>query len=109
VLPLRDLGLATGKRLLTGKSKRLPLVREAITLLAGEPRRRWINRRPSLKSPEVTPAPLDRRTPAADLVAPAGPVTDTGNDTANGTVSDTVSGPVSDTVPEAGAVRNGSR
>ncbi|GAB3441993.1 NAD(P)/FAD-dependent oxidoreductase [Actinophytocola sediminis] len=70
VLPLRDLGLATGKRLLNGRSKRLPLVREAITLLAGEPRRRWINRRPSLKSPEVTPAPLDRRRPPEDT-APA--------------------------------------
>ncbi|OLF17590.1 NAD(P)/FAD-dependent oxidoreductase [Actinophytocola xanthii] len=108
VLPLRDLGLATGKRLLTGKSKRLPLVREAITLLAGEPRRRWINRRPSLKSPEVTPAPLDRRRPE-DLVAPAGPAGDARE--SDGDTSSTVEtvGTVNGSVSEAGAVQNGSR
>ena len=103
VLPLRDLGRATGKRLLTGKSKRLPLVREAITLLAGEPRRRWINRRPSLKSPEVTPAPLDRRKPAADPVPPATtPVT---------VVKDAVTEvkPGNDAGTEAEAVNNGTR
>lgn len=68
VLPLRDVGLATGKMLLSGKSKRLPLVREAITLLAKEPRRRWINRRPSLSSSDTTPAPMDRG--AASSAAP---------------------------------------
>lgn len=71
VLPLRDVARSTGAMLLKGKAKRLPLVREAITLLAGEPRRRWINRRPALRSPEVTPAPLDRRTPAEDAVPSA--------------------------------------
>lgn len=100
VLPLRDVARSTGAMLLKGKAKRLPLVREAITLLAGEPRRRWINRRPALKSPEVTPAPLDRRKPAEDAVPPAKAVN---------VVESTVPVPVDDVVPLGKAVNDGTR
>lgn len=60
VFPLRDVGLATGRMLLSGEAKRLPLIREAVSLLAREPRRRWINRRPDLAASDVTVAPTDR-------------------------------------------------
>ncbi|HTZ44773.1 MAG TPA: NAD(P)/FAD-dependent oxidoreductase [Jatrophihabitans sp.] len=60
VFPLRDVGLATGRMLLRGEHKRLPLMREAVTLLAREPRRRWINKRPALAASEVVAAPADR-------------------------------------------------
>ncbi|HEY3478799.1 MAG TPA: hypothetical protein VGL02_07855, partial [Streptomyces sp.] len=42
------------------KHKRMPLVRETVKLLAREPRRRWINRHPSLAATELTAAPPDR-------------------------------------------------
>lgn len=60
VFPLSDLGMATGRLLLTGRCNRTRLVREAVTLLAGERRRRWINRRPDLAAVDATPAPADR-------------------------------------------------
>jgi flavin-dependent dehydrogenase len=93
VLPLRDVARSTGKMLLKGKAKRLPLVREAITLLAGEPRRRWINRRPALQSPEVTPAPLDRRTKPVEATVES-PVESSGESTVKSTVGNGAVDPV---------------
>jgi 2-polyprenyl-6-methoxyphenol hydroxylase-like FAD-dependent oxidoreductase len=61
VFPLTDMAAITGRMLLDGKQKRLPLVRETIKLLAREPRRRWINRHPSMAATELTAAPPDRR------------------------------------------------
>lgn len=123
VLPLRDLGLATGKRLLNGRSKRLPLVREAISLLSAEPRRRWINRWPSLKSPEVTPAPLDRRTkpvdgdakvesepaPTADAITEAVTQAKPVGETVAATKAVKASKAVTEAVTEGKAASNGTR
>jgi flavin-dependent dehydrogenase len=75
VFPLRDVGMATGRLLLSGQARRAPLVKEAVTLLAREPRRRWINRHPDLASSDVTAAPVDRLravdATAADRSAPS--------------------------------------
>ncbi len=60
VFPLRDVGVATGRLLLSGRCKRAPLVKEAVTLLAREPRRRWINRHPDLAASDITAAPANR-------------------------------------------------
>jgi flavin-dependent dehydrogenase len=75
VFPLRDVGLATGRLLRSGTCKRAPLVKEAITLLAREPRRRWINRHPDLASSDLTVAPADRLR-ATNGPASDGPATD---------------------------------
>jgi hypothetical protein len=72
VFPLRDMGLATGRMLLSGRAKRAPLVKEAARLLAREPRRRWINRHPDLAASDTRAAPADRQ-PAPAGPAPAGP------------------------------------
>jgi flavin-dependent dehydrogenase len=65
VFPLRDVGMATGRLLLSGQVRRVPLVREAVSLLAREPRRRWINRRPDLAASDTTAAPAVRPPAAA--------------------------------------------
>jgi flavin-dependent dehydrogenase len=70
VFPLRDVGLATGRLFRDGTFKRGPFLREAITLLAREPRRRWINRHPHLAPADLTAAPPCR--PRA--VSPVSPV-----------------------------------
>lgn len=79
VFPLRDMGLATGRRLLSGRARRAPLVQEAVRLLAREPRRRWINRHPDLAASDTRAAPADRRLatagPATGEPATAGPAT----------------------------------
>ncbi|MFI5797423.1 NAD(P)/FAD-dependent oxidoreductase [Streptomyces sp. NPDC051677] len=62
VFPLRDMGLATARRLVAGTQPRGPLLKETLGLLAREPRRRWINRRPALASSDLT-APPAARTP----------------------------------------------
>lgn len=68
VFPLRDMAVATGRRLRSGGPGRGALVREAVSLLAREPRRRWINRRPALASSDLTAAPA-RRTRSAEQPA----------------------------------------
>jgi flavin-dependent dehydrogenase len=83
VFPLRDVGLATGRLLRNGTLKRGPLLREAISLLALEPRRRWINRHPDLAATDITPAPPDRLSAVRGLGAGPGPVPAARND-ANG-------------------------
>ncbi|HST65096.1 MAG TPA: NAD(P)/FAD-dependent oxidoreductase [Mycobacteriales bacterium] len=60
VFPLTEVAATTGRMVLTGGTKRVPLVREAITLLAREPRRRWVRRRPALAPTDLTAAPSDR-------------------------------------------------
>jgi 2-polyprenyl-6-methoxyphenol hydroxylase-like FAD-dependent oxidoreductase len=62
VFPLREMGLATARRLVAGTQPRGPLLKEALGLLAREPRRRWINRHPALASSDLT-APPAARTP----------------------------------------------
>ncbi|MFJ4187293.1 NAD(P)/FAD-dependent oxidoreductase [Kitasatospora sp. NPDC089509] len=80
VFPLRDLGVATGRLLLSGRAPRGPLIGQTARLLAREPRRRWINRHPALASSDLTsapraergqPAPTDDRT-TGPSPAPAG-------------------------------------
>jgi hypothetical protein len=66
VLSPREVGAATGRMLLSGRTSRARLVREAVTLLASEPRRRWINRHPHLAPLELTAAPRDRSREAPD-------------------------------------------
>ncbi|MEU6853964.1 NAD(P)/FAD-dependent oxidoreductase [Actinacidiphila alni] len=74
VFPLTDMAGITAKMLLSGKHKRLPLIRETVKLLAREPRRRWINRHPQLVSSDVTAAPPVRVRPVpAPVTAPAAP------------------------------------
>ncbi len=68
VLSLRRLGAATGRMLLSGRCERRTLVREAATLLAREPCRRWINRHPAYVS-EDSP----RRASAWAAAVPVGP------------------------------------
>ncbi|MFJ5609338.1 NAD(P)/FAD-dependent oxidoreductase [Streptomyces sp. NPDC093221] len=90
VFPLTDMAVITGRMMLSGKHKRLPLVRETVKLLAREPRRRWINRHPQLVSSDVTAAPPVRVRPvpsaAADpLPAPAPQNGSNGSAGANGT------------------------
>jgi flavin-dependent dehydrogenase len=83
VFPMRDVGLATGRLLRDGTLKRGPLIREALTLLAREPRRRWINRHPDFAATDLTPAPPDRLRAAGGPGTGPGPVTGA-HDDANG-------------------------
>ncbi|MEU6390516.1 FAD-dependent monooxygenase [Streptomyces sp. NPDC046939] len=62
VFPLRDMGLATARRLVSGAQPRGPLLKETLALLAREPRRRWINRHPAYATSDLT-APPAARTP----------------------------------------------
>jgi flavin-dependent dehydrogenase len=67
VFPVRDVGRATARVLRDRTVKPRPLLKEAVTLLGREARRRWLNRRPDLAATDLTPAPPDR------LRAPGGP------------------------------------
>lgn len=60
VFPLTQVAAATGRMLLTSGTRRVPLIREAITLVAREPKRRWVRRRPILEPTDLTAAPADR-------------------------------------------------
>jgi flavin-dependent dehydrogenase len=76
VFPMADMGAATARLLRSGKVRRGPLVREVVTLLAREPRRRWINRHPALAPTDLTPAPADKVRPVAVPAAAPGPTPD---------------------------------
>jgi 2-polyprenyl-6-methoxyphenol hydroxylase-like FAD-dependent oxidoreductase len=60
VFPLRDVGVATGRLLVTGGANRGTLLKQAVTLLAREPRRRFVRRYRPLASTDLTAAPPDR-------------------------------------------------
>ncbi|MBC3842806.1 NAD(P)/FAD-dependent oxidoreductase [Streptacidiphilus sp. 4-A2] len=96
VFPMRDMGLSTGRLLLSGKARRLPLVRETITLLAREPRRRWINRHPD-PPPRTSPPPVDRLRPVGTVTAPPEPALVTEEP-----VMGPATGPVTEPVDAAG-------
>jgi flavin-dependent dehydrogenase len=114
VFPLTEVAAVTGRMVLTPGTKRVALVREAVTLLAREPRRRWVRRRPILESTDLTAAPADRLradpdagdglpVPApngAAISAASGNTAATSGGIANGA---TTSGPVAN-----GAVANGA-
>ena len=70
-MPLRELGAATAQ-LLRSKRGRARLVAEGAALLAREPRRRWMNRRPDFDSSDITAAPVDtvRTVERADTPSP---------------------------------------
>jgi flavin-dependent dehydrogenase len=72
VFPLRDMGAATRRLLVSGRHKRGPVLTETIKLLASEPRRRWINRHPALIHPDLTAAPPER--PAGGEAVTAEPI-----------------------------------
>jgi flavin-dependent dehydrogenase len=63
VFPLRTMGMMTGRQLVSGAQKRVPLVRDTVTLLGREARRRWINRRPAYASSDLAAAPAERMRP----------------------------------------------
>jgi 2-polyprenyl-6-methoxyphenol hydroxylase-like FAD-dependent oxidoreductase len=69
VFPLTSLGRATAATLLRGDSRRIPVVRETVSLLARERRRRWIRRSPVLSPPDLTAAP-GRPDPGLTVEAP---------------------------------------
>jgi len=69
VFPLRDVSAATLRMLKSRGSRRGALVREAATLMAREPRRRWIDRYHALAPTDITAAPADRLCVAAPEAA----------------------------------------
>lgn len=69
VFPIRDVGLATARVLRDRTVKPAPVLKDAVTLLGREARRRWLNRRPDLAPTDLTAAPADRLTRPVDGVA----------------------------------------
>lgn len=67
VFPLGKVGAATGRLLRSPHTKPLPLLREAVSLLAREPGRRWISRFPALAAPDLTAAPPHRPRPSESV------------------------------------------
>jgi flavin-dependent dehydrogenase len=104
VFPLTEVAAATGRMVLTRGTRRVPLVREAITLLAREPKRRWVRRRPILESTDLTAAPADRL--RADPDAGDGlPVPATNGAATNGAATN---GAATNGAAERGAASNGA-
>jgi 2-polyprenyl-6-methoxyphenol hydroxylase-like FAD-dependent oxidoreductase len=69
VFPMRDVGLATARVLRDGTNNRGAILKETVTLLSREIRRRRLNRRPSLASTDITAAPANRRRAVAGPAA----------------------------------------
>jgi 2-polyprenyl-6-methoxyphenol hydroxylase-like FAD-dependent oxidoreductase len=76
VFPVRDVGVATARAFLDRTSKPSTVLRDAVTLLGREGRRRWLNRHPDLAPTDLTAAPAahfgdTRANGTADVTADA--------------------------------------
>jgi flavin-dependent dehydrogenase len=104
VFPPSEMAAAAGRVLKAGKHKRVPFVREAVKLMAREPRRRWINRHHALAPTDITPAPPDRLRPAVEPTA--APESDRGRVATKVGAVAAVGGTTPATGPVAEAVRD---